>query len=196
VRVIAGEAKGVPLAVPRHGTRPTTDRVREAVFSVFAGWAGTAGGPAESQLTGLSVLDLFAGSGAVAVEAASRGAGPVFAVDAAQAAVTAIAANAAATGLGVQPVKATAESFLSGPQSVAGGFDIVWLDPPYDLPDKDLSALLARLYDGWLATGALVAVERSQRRGPVAWPVQLAHRRSRRYGETVVSFAEMEEDEP
>jgi len=190
MRVIAGTAKGVPLKVPRQGTRPTTDRVREAVFSVLAGWAGTAGEPAETQLAGLSVLDLYAGSGAVAIEAASRGAGPVLAVDAAPAAVVAITANAAATGLDVQPVKADALAYLNSAPSVATGFDIVWLDPPYDVPDRALSAVLARLCDGWLSADSLVAVERSQRGPQVSWPAQLAHRWSRRYGETVVSFAE------
>ncbi|MFZ0530391.1 MAG: RsmD family RNA methyltransferase, partial [Propionicimonas sp.] len=81
-RIIAGEKKGHRLRTPAHSaTRPTTDRVREAAFSLIADWAGTAGEPGARMLAGLSFLDLFAGSGAVALEAASRGARPVLAVE-------------------------------------------------------------------------------------------------------------------
>jgi len=161
--------------------------VREAVFSMLADWAGAAGGPAESQLSGLSVLDLFAGSGAVAVEAMSRGAAKAVAVDSASAAVAAIRANASTTGLGVEAARASVAEFLkNGSHPV---FDIVWLDPPYDLPSETMNGVLC-LVTGWLAPGGIVAVERSGRGEPPIWPAGLASWGFRRYGETVVYFAQ------
>ncbi|WP_423860587.1 RsmD family RNA methyltransferase, partial [Arachnia propionica] len=80
-RIIAGRAKGTQLTTPRCGTRPTSDRVREALFSTLVTWFGTVGEPAEKHLVGVAVLDLYAGTGAVALEAASRGASRVVAVD-------------------------------------------------------------------------------------------------------------------
>lgn len=218
MRVIAGTAKGVPLVAPRGPTRPTSDRVREAVFSALAGWAGAGGAPAASQLAGLSLLDLYAGSGAVAVEAASRGAGPVVAVDQAPAAVAAIRANAQAAQVAVEARRAPVESYLAGggpgwggspggeisgsgaPGGRAGGtgFDIVWLDPPYDLPGPVLEAVLAVLARStWLAGRGLVALERSARSPAPAWPARLAQGWSKRYGETVVYYAQADrEDAP
>lgn len=185
MRVIAGTAKGVPLVAPRGEVRPTTDRVREAVFSVFADLSGSGGRPAEQQLAGLSLLDLYAGSGAVAVEAASRGAAPVVAVDQAGAACQAISRNAAAATVAVNPVRARVEAYLGQRPSQ---FDIVWLDPPYALAPQALAEVLAQVGEHWLAAGAIVAVERSARSRPPTWPPGLAQPQQRRYGETVVYF--------
>ena len=185
MRVIAGTAKGTRLTAPRQGTRPTTDRVREAVFSLLADWAGTAGGPAEAQLEGLAVLDLFAGSGAVAIEAASRGASPVVAVDSDAVAARLITANAAAASVDVRAQRATALSFLRGKPAP---FDIIWLDPPYDMAPEELALVLEGVGQ-WLAPAGLVAVERSRRSPEPAWPTGLAQRWHKRYGETVVYFA-------
>jgi len=162
--------------------------VREAVFSVLADWAGTAGGPAETQLAGLSLLDLYAGSGALAVEAMSRGAGRAVAVDLAAPAVAAIRANAQAAKLAVTAVRASVTDYLK--KQTATPFDIVWLDPPYDVTGDAVDEVLALVTDGWLAPGGLAALERSARDAAPNWPAGLAPHSSRRYGETVVHFAE------
>jgi len=191
MRIIAGVAKGVPLAAPggpSNLTRPTTDRVREAVFSVLADWAGTAGGPAEEQLAGLTFLDLFAGSGALAIEAMSRGAARAVAVDSGSAAVAAIRANAQATGLRVEAVRAFVTDFLK--KTEPAPFDIVWLDPPYQMTGAVVDDALRLLMSGWVGPGGLVAVERSARDEGPNWPVGLMQRFSKRYGETIVHFAE------
>jgi len=156
--------------------------VREAVFSLIADWAGTAGGPAEVQLAGLSLLDLFAGSGAVAIEAASRGARPVVAVDSDAVAARLIQANTATAGVGVKVTRATVDGFLRG---TPAPFDVIWLDPPYDLELGDVICKAAQ----WLAADGLVAIERSARTPAPQWPPGLAQRWHKRYGETVVYFA-------
>ena len=118
-RIIAGAAKGRRVATPTGSrTRPTTDRVREAVFSVIASWAGTLGEPAASQLDGLAFLDLFAGSGAVGLEAASRGASPVWAVESDPATARLIRRNAAGFGLPVSVLARGAEAVVGGRPSV------------------------------------------------------------------------------
>jgi len=162
--------------------------VREAVFSVFADLAGTAGGPAEAQLAGLSLFDLYAGSGALAVEAMSRGAARAVAVDSAASAVAAIRANAQAAKLTVTAVRASVADFLK--RQPATPFDIVWLDPPYDVTGDAVDEVLALVGNGWLAPGGLVALERSARDAAPNWPAGLAPHSSRRYGETVVHFAQ------
>ena len=185
-RVIAGTAKGRRLAMPAHReTRPTTDRVREAAFSVLADWAGTVGEPAEAELAGLSFLDLYAGSGAVALEAASRGASPVWAVERDRATAGVAERNVARTGLPVKVVTRPVSGFLSGaPQR----FDIVWADPPYDLPDSELNLVLAALAD-WLAPRGLVVVERAKRSDHPQWPPVMEDSWKRDYGETTLHFA-------
>ena len=189
MRVVAGLAKGVPLRAPASNpTRPTTDRVREAVFSVMADWAGTAGGPAEAQLAGLSLLDLYAGSGALAVEAMSRGAASATAVDSASAAVMAIRTNAQAAKLAVTAVRSSVTDFLK--KQPATPFDIVWLDPPYNMASEAVDDVVSLVAAGWLAPGGLVALERSARDAAPNWSAGLAAHNSRRYGETVVHFAE------
>ena len=185
MRVIAGVAKGTRLTAPRQGSRPTTDRVREAVFSSFVDWAGRSGDAPDSQLAGLSVLDLFAGSGAVAIEAASRGAASAVAVDSAASAVAAAQANVLRAGVAVQVVRATVEHYLRG-NPPDGGFDIVWLDPPYESSVVDILKNLG----GWVADDGLVAIARSKRTPAPDWPPRFARRWAKRYGETMVYFAE------
>lgn len=188
MRVIAGVAKGHKLVAPAGVTRPTTDRVREAVFSGLANWANTGGNAADGQLAGHSLLDLYAGSGAVAIEAASRGANPVVAVDTDQFAVAAIKANATATGLSVVARRVTVQAYLSAP---SGPFSIIWLDPPYALAPSDLDKVLAMIdANHHLAPGGLVAIERTSRVQPPTWPFGLAQSWQRHYGETVVYFGQ------
>jgi 16S rRNA (guanine966-N2)-methyltransferase len=187
-RIIAGRAKGRRLRTPAHqATRPTTDRVREAAFSLVADWAGTLGGPAGAQLDGIAFLDLYAGSGAVALEAASRGAGPVVAVESDSATARIARGNAGDAGLAVSVTAATVEKLLAG--APAAPFDVVWADPPYAVPGERLAPVLQAVVDRWLAADGLLIVERSGRDLPPVFPSQLSQRWHRRYGETTLHFA-------
>ncbi|MDR1432588.1 MAG: 16S rRNA (guanine(966)-N(2))-methyltransferase RsmD [Propionibacteriaceae bacterium] len=188
-RIIAGTAGGRRLAAPSTAaTRPTTDRVREAAFSLIAGWAGTLGGAAESQLGGLSFLDLYAGTGAVALEAASRGAQPVWAVESQSSAAEVAKKNQTATGLAVNVKRQRVEQLLASP--AGNQFDVVWADPPYALAAENIDSMLRLLADnGWLAPIALVVVERSARATAPIWPEGLLCLPCRNYGETSLHFA-------
>ena len=180
-RIIAGAARGRRLAVPAGtGTRPTSDRAREGLFATITAVHGA--------LTGAGVLDLYAGSGAVGLEALSRGAAPVVFVESDPAAARVIRANMTAVGLpGAELVTGQVATVLRrGPGRVPGdgpAFGVVVADPPYATGDEEVIAMLTALRGGWLAPGALVAVERATRSGPVAWPEGYAPDRSRRYGE-------------
>jgi len=189
IRIIAGTAGGRRLATPADSrTRPTSDRVREAAFSVIAGWAGTAGDDPADALAGLAFLDLFAGSGAVALEAASRGASPVWAVESDERTARLIRRNVADTRLEVTVVAKTAEVVAAG--SPPHAFDIVWADPPYAVPGETVDALLASLVTrGWVAPGGLVVVERSSRGSRPVWPVDMEVLADRVYGETSLHLA-------
>ncbi|WP_425309591.1 16S rRNA (guanine(966)-N(2))-methyltransferase RsmD [Ammonicoccus fulvus] len=186
-RIIAGSAKGRRLSTPAHSrTRPTTDRVREALFSALESWFGT-----DTGLQGLSFLDLYAGSGAVGLEAASRGADPVLLVEADRKTAELIRTNARTTGLRVE-VRATRVEQLVA----AGGsaFDVVWLDPPYDVRDDAVDDVIAALAAGdWVAGAGLIVLERSSRSPEPVWPAAVVQNWSRRYGETTLYFAELEE---
>jgi 16S rRNA (guanine966-N2)-methyltransferase len=182
-RVIAGEAGGRRLAVPDgRDTRPTSDRAREGLFATVSSIVGP--------LACLRVLDLYAGSGAVGLEALSRGAGHVLLVENAARAVDVIRQNVEAIGLpGAVVVADRVERVLArGP----GGdrYDVVFADPPYALADTEVSRVLAALREhGWLAPGALVIVERATRSGPVTWPDGFVPDRARRYGEATFWYA-------
>ncbi len=189
-RIIAGSARGNPLKVPPgEQTRPTTDRVREAFFSALATWAGGSGGAADEQLAGIRFLDLYAGSGAIGLEAASRGAREVVLVDRYRAAAEIIRRNAATAKM-VDRVHVRVNDVLAFlAETPAEPFDVIWLDPPYAVSGEQLEEVLARLADGWLVSDGLVIVERANRDGPPKWPHQLAERWSRRYGETELHYA-------
>ncbi|MEU3347844.1 16S rRNA (guanine(966)-N(2))-methyltransferase RsmD [Streptomyces sp. NPDC006700] len=177
-RVIAGRAGGRRLAVPPgSGTRPTSDRAREGLFST---WQSLLGGP----LDGERVLDLYAGSGAVGLEALSRGAGHTLLVEADQRAVRTVRENVKALGLPGADVRAgKAEQIIHTPPP-AQPYDLVFLDPPYAVSDGDLREILLTLRtQGWLAADALVTVERSTRGGEFTWPPGFDAIRARRYGE-------------
>ena len=179
-RIIGGTAGGRRLQTPPgDATRPTADRVREALFSALEAQFGT--------LRGLRFLDLYAGSGAVALEAASRGAVGVTAVESDRRTARIVTANVAAVGLEVdvrvQPVAAV----LATPPAAA--YDVVFLDPPYPLPSEDVAHVLARLVDhDWVQPGGSVVVERSARSVAPAWPHGLAPQRRKKYGETVLWY--------
>ncbi|MGW1894293.1 16S rRNA (guanine(966)-N(2))-methyltransferase RsmD [Streptomyces sp. NPDC002004] len=176
-RVIAGQAGGRRLAVPPGtGTRPTSDRAREGLFSTWESLLGT--------LHGIRVADLYAGSGAVGLEALSRGAAHVLLVEADGRAARVVRDNVRALGLPGADVRAgKAEQIVTGP-APGEPYDAVFLDPPYAVPDDDLREILLTLRTrGWLADDALVTVERSTRGGEFAWPDGFEGLRARRYGE-------------
>lgn len=182
-RIIAGAARGRRLAVPPRGTRPTSDRVREALFNALQ---------SRLDVDDLAVLDLYAGSGALGFEALSRGASRAALVDADAKAVAVINQNARAVGLpGATAHRRAVRAFLDLP---AEPFDLVFLDPPYDVPAETVDGDLAALTAGWLAPGAHVVVERSARTPPAAWPEGFDLDLARDYGETRVEIAVWQDD--
>jgi 16S rRNA (guanine966-N2)-methyltransferase len=203
-RVIAGEAGGRRLAVPDgRDTRPTSDRAREGLFATISSIVGP--------LAGARVLDLYAGSGAVGLEALSRGAEHVLLVEHGARAARVIRQNIEAIGLpGAAVIADRVERVLARGPAPAGGqdgtapaggqdgtapaggqdgpaegrYDVVFADPPYALADAGVTQVLLLLAEqGWLAPGALVIVERATRSGPVSWPDGFVLDRARRYGE-------------
>lgn len=181
-RVIAGAAGGRRLAVPPGtGTRPTSDRAREALFSTWESLLGT--------LDGARVADLYAGSGAVGLEALSRGAAHVLLVEAEPRAARVVRQNIAALGLpGAELHTARADRAVAAP-APGDPYDVVFLDPPYDVPDAEVREILLTLLDNrWLAGRALVTVERRTRGGEFGWPRGFEGLRSRRYGEATLWY--------
>jgi 16S rRNA (guanine966-N2)-methyltransferase len=185
-RVIAGEAGGRRLAVPAgRDTRPTSDRAREGLFATIFSMRGS--------LDGARVLDLYAGSGAVGLEALSRGAEHVLLVESGARAARVITQNIEAIGLpGAVLAADRVERVLArGPAAAAGQdgtgqgrYDVVFADPPYALADAEVVRVLSLLAErDWLAPGALVIMERATRSGPVNWPDGFVPDRARRYGE-------------
>ncbi|MFB7453663.1 16S rRNA (guanine(966)-N(2))-methyltransferase RsmD [Streptomyces sp. NPDC056194] len=175
-RVIAGSAGGRRLAVPPgNGTRPTSDRAREGLFSTWESFQG---------LAGARVADLYAGSGAVGLEALSRGAAHALLIEADPRAAKTIRDNVRSIGLpGAELRTGRAEQIVTGPAPV-DSYDLVFLDPPYAVSDDDLREILLTLRaGGWLSEDALVTVERSTRGGEFGWPEGFEPLRSRRYGE-------------
>ena len=179
-RVIAGQAGGRRLAVPAgRDTRPTSDRAREGLFGTITSLA---------PLAGARVLDLYAGSGAVGLEALSRGAAHVLLVESSPRASQVIAQNVAALGLpGAEVVTDRVERVLArGPADgrAGGRYGIAFADPPYATADAAVTRMLSCLTSrDWLAPGALVIIERATRSGPVTWPDGIEPDRERRYGE-------------
>jgi 16S rRNA (guanine966-N2)-methyltransferase len=176
-RVIAGVAGGRRLAVPPGTTtRPTSDRAREGLFASVLSELG--------DLDGKRVLDLYAGSGAVGLEALSRGAASVWLVESDARAAAVIKANVAAVGLkGATVATERAERMLARPPAGDGRFDLAFADPPYAMTEAAVTRMLTLLGDGWLADEALVVVERATRSGPLDWPPGYLSGKSRRYGE-------------
>ena len=183
-RIIGGHAGSLSLRTPGPKTRPTSDRVREAWFSKL---------DASDALDGARVLDLYAGSGALGLEAASRGAALVTMVEDHPGAISAISANIAAIGAvlphgpALSATKAQVSTFLRGAPTTS--YDLVFIDPPYELAtalvDQGLIDLLP-----WLAPGAWVMVERSTRSEAPQWPQGLTPLDTKKYGETALYFAE------
>jgi len=180
-RIISGEARGRRLKTPPgEATRPTSDRVREALFSALEAALGS--------LTGLRFLDLYAGSGAVGLEAMSRGAGLLTSVESDRRTAKLIQDNAKALGFGNVEVLAHPVARVLG-QPPRAPYDVVFADPPYPLDNADLEQMLGLLVTHqWLATGSVLVVERSARSVEPAWPRGLVRERQRKYGETVLWY--------
>lgn len=185
-RIIGGSAGGRRLETPKGDrTRPTSDRVREALFSAIESWAGS--------LRGLRVLDLYAGSGAIGLEAWSRGAEAVTLVESDRRTADLVRRNARTVGCAVADIRAaTVWSALA--IAPASPYDLVFSDPPYPLAEEDLAHDLALLDEhGWLAPDALVVVERGSRSPEPLWPAGIAplpgKRRMKKYGETTLWYA-------
>jgi 16S rRNA (guanine966-N2)-methyltransferase len=177
LRVIAGQAGGRRLVAPPH-VRPTTERVREAVFSALGG-----------HVVDAAVLDLYAGSGAMAIEALSRGAARAVLVDHDRAAVEACRDNLVTTRLAARAriQRLTVEDLLGRPPPPEAAFDLVLVDPPYDAAPVEIPAVLAGLArPGWLHPDARVVLETAA--GPALEPGPGFHvRSSRRYGDTLIT---------
>ncbi|GAA3904846.1 16S rRNA (guanine(966)-N(2))-methyltransferase RsmD [Microbacterium invictum] len=176
-RIISGRAGSLSLAVPDAGTRPTSDRVRESLFGSLE---------AAGRLDG-TVLDLYAGSGALALEAVSRGATAADLVERNARAATIAERNTRAVLRAVPDARvrvhrASADQFL---RSAAATYDLAFLDPPYDLDETELTATLALLVPR-LAPDAVVIVERASRSPEPTLPPGLSHDRQRRYGDTAL----------
>ena len=173
MRVVAGRLGGRSLAAPRGaGTRPTSDRVREALFAILGA----------DLVDGARVLDLFAGSGALGIEAVSRGAAELVLVDSSAAAVTAIRRNLSALGVEAEVRRQDALGYLRGASRDARQYDLVFLDPPYrhaSALGPQLSAALGPV----LALDARVVAE-SDRRAPLELGLVLLD--ERRYGDTLI----------
>ncbi|MDN5893603.1 MAG: 16S rRNA (guanine(966)-N(2))-methyltransferase RsmD [Nocardioides sp.] len=180
-RIIGGAVGGRRLATPKgHATRPTSDRVREALFSAIESWSGS--------LSGLRFLDLYAGSGAVGLEARSRGTAAVTLVEQDRRTCALIRDNARDLGLAhVEVVAASVATTLS--RTPTTPYDVVFLDPPYPLPDADVDAVLQLLVDhDWLAPGALIIAERASKRSTLTWPAGVEAGREKKYGESLLRY--------
>jgi 16S rRNA (guanine(966)-N(2))-methyltransferase RsmD len=170
--VIAGQWRGRRLQAPAgEATRPTSDRVREALFSILG-----------DRVPGARVLDLFAGSGALGIEALSRGAASATFVDSAAAAIRAVTANLGAVGAEAEVRRADARRFLGSASAAARQYDLVFLDPPYRLA-TGLGDVLTAALPGVLAPGAAVVAE-SDRRTPLELALPILD--ERRYGDTLI----------
>ena len=174
MRVIAGRYGGRRLqAPPGSATRPTSDRVREALFSILG-----------ARVVDARVLDVFAGSGALGLEALSRGAASATFVDSAPAALRALRANLAALGADAEVVRADALTWLRSASAGARQYDLVFLDPPYRQAEA-LGAALSGLLPAVLGPDALVVAE-SDRRAPLELTIPTID--ERRYGDTLIRF--------
>lgn len=185
-RIISGRLRGLSIIVPPAGTRPTTDRVREALFSAI---------DSRVDLDGAAVLDLFAGSGALGLEALSRGADTAWFVEENPRAVACLKKNTAGASssspsLSTTVRRAALPAAVEGDCPVPGGFHLVLADPPYERSAVlDEPVLAALLEGGWLAEDALVVWERSKRDPAIRWPAGYDVIFERTYGETTIEMA-------
>jgi len=180
-RIVAGTAGGRRLQVPPKVTRPTSDRVREALFSALE---------VVLDLDGLRVLDLYAGSGALGFEALSRGAAAATFVEADRRAADVLRTNARDLGFPeITVIGRPAESVVAA--AADKPFDLVFADPPYAITDTQLGKVLDGLVlNGWTAPGTLLIVERASRSPTPLWPSPVQSLRDKRYGDTTLYWGE------
>ncbi|MGX7694478.1 16S rRNA (guanine(966)-N(2))-methyltransferase RsmD [Gordonia polyisoprenivorans] len=197
-RIIAGRHGGRPLKVPDAGTRPTSDRVREAVFNIL---------DARIDLEGAAILDLYAGSGALGLEALSRGASSAVFVDNRRRATAVVTGNLRTLGVAEvgRVVTAPVSAFLAAGaparvdvphhEGVTGRFDVIFSDPPYALTDDEVHGDLVALgAGGWVADGGLLVLERG-RRATTRWPAGWELVTDKSYGDTTVQVARASDGE-
>ena len=180
-RIIGGVAGGRRIAVPPRGTRPTTDRVRESLFNIVT---------ARRDLTGVAVLDLYAGSGALGLESLSRGAASALFVESDQRSAAVIARNIEVLGLTGATLRrgAVAAVLAAGTPSPV---DLVLADPPYDIETAEVDAVLAALITHcWVREGTVAVVERATTSAPLTWPEGWTLWPERVYGDTRLELAE------
>ena len=184
MRIIAGVAKGRPLASVADATRPTSDRAREAIFSSLTSEFG--------EFAGLNFLDLFAGSGAIGLEAQSRGASLVHAVEKDEQAQKSIAANFESIKSAQCPGSfhlfgMSVHRFLQ--DKAAQPYHFIYIDPPYEVEDLDVIETLIQLRDGnFIHPQALIAVERNSRVKEISWPDGLEPLREKNYGQATIFY--------
>lgn len=184
MRIIAGAAKGRPISAVASATRPTSDRAREALFSTLTSEFG--------DFEGIKVLDLYAGTGAIALEALSRGAALVHAVEKDEAAAKAIAEN-------YDSIKSAEFSGLFHLYSMgvnrflrdksAHRYHFIYIDPPYDVADIDVIETLVQLQENdFLHPDALIAIERNSRVREISWPYGYEEQRVKSYGQATIFY--------
>jgi 16S rRNA (guanine966-N2)-methyltransferase len=181
-RIVAGTAGGRRLKVPPKGTRPTSERVREALFSSLESMM---------DLDGAQVLDLYEGSGALGFEALSRGAGHATFVESDRRAAEVLKANARDLGFGNTTIaNRSAEAYVT---AEGEKFDVVFADPPYAVTDDELAKVLHGLA-GRLAEDAVLIVERGSKSAEPEWPDGVEPLRAKRYGDTAVYWGRVRAD--
>jgi 16S rRNA (guanine966-N2)-methyltransferase len=182
MRIVAGEAKGRKLAPVPEGVRPVSDRAREGIFASL--------GP--DRIAEAAVLDLFAGTGAMALEACSRGAERALIIERSRAARRTIERNLGSTGFADRCIVAEAEvgTFLQRPSKPGAPFDLVFCDPPYEMAGPELDRIMASLVDGWLAPGTdwTLVLTRGEVSSMPVIPIQWAPARHLRYGGSHVTL--------
>ncbi len=184
MRIIAGAAKGRPISAVAGATRPTSDRAREALFSTLASEFG--------EFEGLNVLDLYAGTGAIALEALSRGASIVHAVEKDESASKAISANY--DSIKSSQFDGTFHLYTMGVHRFVGDkaqhqYHFIYIDPPYDLDDIDIVETLVQLREnGFIHPDALIAVERNSRTREISWPYGYEQIRVKDYGQARIFY--------
>jgi 16S rRNA (guanine966-N2)-methyltransferase len=180
-RIIGGVAGGRRIAVPQRGTRPTTDRVRESLFNILT---------ARRDLTGLAVLDLYAGSGALGLEALSRGAASAVFVESDQRSAAVLARNIETLKLPGATLRRGAVATVLASGAVAP-VDLVLADPPYEVETAEVHAVVVALdTHGWLRSGAVAVIERSAASVVLTWPEGWTAWPQRVYGDTRLELAE------
>jgi 16S rRNA (guanine966-N2)-methyltransferase len=184
MRIIAGLAKGRNIPAVAQSTRPTSDRAREALFSSLASEFG--------EFDGLNVLDLYSGTGAIGLEALSRGSSTVHCVESNEKASQSILANYEGIKSSQFPgnfhlYSMAVDRFLEGPAPMQYRF--IYIDPPYEFSDIEVIENLIAIVDGkFIHPDGLIAVERNSRVRELSWPYGLEQLREKNYGQATIFY--------